>query len=226
MNNDINKHYTKWCEDWQAAKKKIGDIEEVIRLWQKPPKGWERISWEMGLGFRKGTQEDRGEQAIERQLLGNNGKINLHTFQHRGAYPIIALHHNMALANCRKNQVIADAFGLVAVGGCFHPLAMEVKVTAQNCWSALVQNLQQVRMLRANVCHLQNYLQDVVSGVGRGAWGMVLAPRAYYDRHPECLNACKKLLKRLKDDTTGRVVLATSDNLSDHKIGCVIGNWC
>ncbi len=209
-----------WCNAWKAAKHNVGDIGAVINL-RRVPRGQEKMSWEKVLGYRKSNTTDRGEQKIERQLLGARGFIEVHElYANHRYYPLVSLYQNMSLT--KKHRVIADAFGVVLVHGTSHPLVIEVKVSAQNCWSALVQNIQQVLLLRANPKPAQQFMP----GMSRGAWGMVLARKDYYDRDPAHLAACTALLKELKKAKTEiRVVLAVADKLKHHKIWVMAGNW-
>lgn len=180
-----------------------------------PTHQWTRKQLVDVLGFRKNTNEDKGEQKIERQLLGPRDTEREHQLVIQGkCYRLQALRHNIALSKYRSHQVIADALGTVLVSGKLHPLAIEIKETQGNCWSAVVQNIQQVRMLRNN----HNSIKRQFKTYG-GAWGMVLAPRRYYNKDLKSVAKAIELLKRLKKDTELRVALCYSDALDSDVVG-------
>jgi hypothetical protein len=64
----------------------------------------------------------------------------------------------MPLASRRKGQVIADAFGVLKAKNNVRPIIIEVKVTANNPWFALIKNLQQIRLARACAHKLQAFI--------------------------------------------------------------------
>lgn len=218
--------FEEWSRKWKAARKAIGAVESVMDLWSMTnvPTGWERQTWRMGMGYRKRSKNgtDRGEQNIERMFLGAKNQINLHRLkQGRSSCPILALYHNMPMANQRRGQVIADAFAVLEFKGRFQPLAVEIKWDANDCWFALVENLQQIKMLRRNVRYLNSFINIPDS---KGVWGMVLAPSKYYEINKDSLHACQPLLDRLKEKRA-RVLFACSDELHAHSITSVAGNW-
>ena len=221
-------HYQTWSKEWKDARHVIGDIDRIVRLLnQMPTHQWTREQLVEVLGFRKNTDEDKGEQTIERQLLGVRGTERGHNLLiHGKRYHLKATSHNVALSRHKSGQVIADALGIVDVSSKCHPLAIEIKVTQGNCWSAVVQNIQQVKMLRNN--HRNTKRQLKTSG---GAWGIVLAPRCYYDKNPDAVAKSINLLKWLKDTTKLRVALCYSDGLMDKNvigkktIECFYSNW-
>jgi hypothetical protein len=175
----------------------------------------------MEAGYRKTNMRDRGEQIIERALLATKGGIAGHLIKSgKKEYPMVAIHHSVYLTKFKEGQVIADALAAVFVDGHWHPLVIEVKNTAQDPLCALVQNLQQVRLLRAQVRRVLPFVK--VSD--RGVWGMVLAPPKYFEQHKDCLGLCRKLLSLLKQ-TQARVILAKWDNQLGHPFEVVCGNW-
>jgi hypothetical protein len=57
---------------------------------------------------------------------------------------------------------------------------IEVKVAANDPWFALVENLQQIRLARACAHKIQEFvLKSSKKRVGRGVWGLILAPESY-----------------------------------------------
>jgi len=215
-----------WSKKWKSAKK-THDVEDILRLWKiMPTEKWKRHrkNWLTLLGYRKNTTEERGEQIIERALLGTKGNERSHKLiLGCRSLKVTASRHNDALAGQRRGQVIVDATGTVTVGGTRHPLAIEIKSTADDCWSALVQNLQQIRLLRADEQGTKARFRAPA-----GTWGMVLAPRSYYDmpKNQKVLPKCCELLARLKESKSqARVVLAVSDKLKDNLIEVIAHNW-
>jgi hypothetical protein len=211
-----------WSAEWKVARRRTGDVDAVVKLWKTmPTHGWTREQLVDVLGFRKNNKKDVGEQAIERLLLGPRGTKREHSFLlDNRCFAFEAHRHAMALSKHRTGQVITDAIGTVQVGGKRHPLAIEIKKTQGDCWSAVVQNMQQVRMLRAQERKTKEEL-----GADGGAWGIVLAPKAYFDRDLSALRASQQLLERLKECTDLRIGLCYSDGLPEERIECFWSNW-
>jgi hypothetical protein len=124
------------------------------------------------------------------------------------------------LSKHKTGQVIADAVGKIQISGKWHPLAIEIKVTQGDCWSAVVQNMQQVRMLRAQGRKTLNQFH-----ADGGVWGMVLAPVRYFDKRPSALRASQELLERLRRKTHLRIALCYCDSLRDKQIECFWSTW-
>lgn len=218
----MNTHFENWRSDWETAKKAVGEIGTLRGMWKRPvPAGWKREGWNLPQGFRSSSAERRGEQAIESRLLGSQNGINIHWMK-RGneRWPFVAMHHRLPIANQRKSQVIADAFGLILLGSEVHPVVVEVKVRANDCWSAMVQNLLQIRMLRS--CHQMLKREFAVDF--RGVWGVVLAPKDYFEHDPIKFEACQQAMKALKS-TKARVAFCSTDDLDKRKIVYLAGNW-
>ncbi|MFH1021771.1 MAG: hypothetical protein V1809_00105 [Planctomycetota bacterium] len=224
-----------WSNAWISLMKSPGEYKEVIEQWQEPIQPcWKRKFWKVELGYRKNSEKDRGEQKHERALLGRKGCIGFKTIALRGGqYPFLGIYSDMRLASDfrerkARGQFIADAFGITYIGGRWHPLAVEVKDTNQNVWYAIVENLRQIRMLRANETNMNAFLSEIGLDKANGAWGMVLAPRKYYERCKRDGNKsweCSiKLLSELKKKNA-RICLAITDNLDDGKIEVIEGNW-
>ena len=214
--------FQKWSAKWKEACHTIGAIDHIVKLLgEMPTHEWKRDQLVDVLGFRKNTEVDKGEQVIERQLLGCKGTVRHHCLKIQSrCCELKGLHHNAALSKHQSGQVIVDALGTVKVDSKLHPLAIEIKVTQGNCWSAVIQNIQQVRMLRANEReHLRQFQAD------GGVWGMVLAPRKYFTNNPPAMKASEDLLKRLKKCTNLRIALCFSDGLPNKQIECFCTNW-
>jgi len=137
-----------------------------------------------------------------------------------------SIYHNMPLANQRGGQVIADAFGVLKIDKCTRPLMIEVKVTANDPWFALVENLQQIRLARACARKIQEFvLKSSKERVARGVWGLILAPESYYTKHAASLEKCRILLDALKQSSRARVAFGHSDYLADDQIKIIAHNW-
>jgi hypothetical protein len=223
-----NKKYQQWSARWEKARSTIGAIDEVICLLQNMPQGWQRQVWAEGFGYRHKHKEGsgpRGEQKVEHQLFNKY----LFGLEHaKKVYPFVALYHKIPLANQSKEQRIADALGLLVHQRKTHPVLVEVKTDANNCWYALVENLQQVIMARANPRYFGQFLSFHKLPDKPAFWGMVLAPRQYYSKDSnsgENWKQCLRLLDRLKKDTEARIAFAYSDYLNSHKIKIHHSNW-
>ena len=233
-----NPPFEEWSRQWKAARKSehIEHYKEILDLWapQNIPRKWHRDDWAGDLGFRKKTKEDthRGEQKIEKFLLGDEGTyktLDIHDSQDRTVGKLHSLYHNAALINQRSGQVIADVFGVICLGNKRHPAMIEVKVTDQHPWYALVENLFQVRLARACEPRIRAIVEKKWKiRIGQGAWGIVLAPREYFEnrKHQEQNRpACRELLRSLKANTKARVAFATSDHLANGFIQIIESNW-
>jgi hypothetical protein len=211
-----------WSAEWKEARRTIGDIDRIVNLWKRmPTHQWTREQLVEVLGFRKNNKKDVGEQTIERLLLGPKGTKQQHSFLFKErCYSFEAHRHAIALSKHKTGQVIADAVGKVQVSGKWHPLAIEIKKTQGDCWSAVVQNIQQVRMLRAQ----ERKTKDQLHADG-GVWGMVLAPAEYFAKHLDALRASQELLERLRKCTDLRVALCHSDSLACKRVECFWSNW-
>jgi len=218
-----------WSEKFKNCRKDIGNIEGVLNCWRSAiPTDWKRERWAASFGYRKNSKgDDRGEQVIERELLGQKGQWKLLKIEHKTlkSNSLISFYHNFPLAKFKSGQVIADAFGLVHIGKIYHPLVIEVKTNANDCWFALVENLQQIKMARANEVYLKTFLGKIHAPSAKGTWGLVVAPRSFYEKNDNCLSSCKKLLKTLKENTEARIAFAHSGKLEEDRIEIVCSNW-
>jgi len=126
----------------------------------------------------------------------------------------------------RSGQVIADAFGVLKIGKSIRPLFIEVKVTANDPWFALVENLQQIRLARACAHKIQDFVHTKSEHrVERGVWGLILASKTYYEKHVGKLNGCNPMLEVLKRTTRARVAFGISDYLATGQIRIIAHNW-
>jgi hypothetical protein len=233
------KEFTAWSGDWNNLKSRKGsrnDIDDVLQQWKKgPPVQVLGRVFPNTIGYRKNSKgEPKGEQKIEQQLLGRKGDpLRVHaisgsTVENLAIYPIF---NNFAAAKITaeiKGQIIADAFGILRVGSSFHPVSIEVKVDANHCWGAVVQNLQQVRFFRhagsTFRAKMLNHAGDFVpkGKTLAGAWGIVIAPLGYW-RAENRLKEAQTLLRTLTNTTKARILLAAIND-EDGTIGLVGGH--
>ena len=220
--------FSDWSSGWIDERKRKGiDPAKILALWQQPTtRGWEREIWEGQLGYRK-CSNNKGEQCIEKELFDGGPKVISFSEERTDTdCGLVAIYHNMPLANQRKGQVIADAFGVLKIGLCARPLLIEVKRDANDPWFALVENLQQIRLARACARRIQEFvLKSSKHRVERGVWGLILAPESYYKRHSASLTKCRSLLDVLRQNTRARVAFGTSDCLASGRIKIVAHNW-
>lgn len=235
-------NYAEWSRAWKDARHDSTSIDRVLDLWRlRPPKECLRESWPTksrrlrptDLGYRKVGIRDApaGEQVIEKALLGSRGSIREHRLVHGSRSLVLRADlHNMALSTEQGEQVIADAFGILEARDSEHPIAIEVKVTQGGWWSAVVQCLQQVRILRFNIDRLQAFCADHLGATrARGAWGMVLAPATYFEKSEHLRAKACLLLERLRD-TQARIIVAESgakgtEWLERQEVRYVAGHW-
>jgi hypothetical protein len=220
--------FSKWSAEWKAGRERT-DAWAILELWHQPvPRAWERAVWTGKLGYRK-RSSDKGEQRTEKELFNRVREDFALIFSDQepsAGYRVKTIYHNMPLANQRKGQVIADAFAVLVTDGNSRPLFIEVKVTANDPWFALVENLQQIRLARACARKIENFvLESSKHRVERGVWGLILAPEDYYARHSVRLSKCTLLLDALKKSTRARVAFGASDSLVKGEIRIVAHNW-
>lgn len=223
MSAGQNKKFTDWSVAWKDCRKR-SNTAQILKLWQNPlPQNWKRKIWEGKLGYRK-RSDDKGEQQIEARLLNCDGGVDV--VLDSKTIQLKAIYHNFPLANQRSGQVIADAFGVLEAGNTQRTLMIEVKVSDRNPWYALVENLQQVRLARACAQEVTQFVKKQTGqSPERGTWGLVLAPKKYYERHGREAAACKHLLEELKKRTQARVAFGISDFLAEGKIVIRASNW-
>lgn len=211
-----------WNKLWTAAKAARGDCEIVLKAWKEPPPVMmiARSKWDIPAGFRKNTERVKGEQQLEQQILGKEGEWKEHSIDFPGApgTKFAGAFNNFALMTQRSGQKIADGLGFICSPTCLHPVCIEVKTTANSLWSAVVQNLQQVRAARANRKNIENFVNNLKESVhyaphrnSRGTWGMVVAPSKYYEKYRGQMPSVLDLLEQMKKKTTARVILCSMD---------------
>lgn len=206
--------FATWSAEWKKLRE-TQDVEKAIEMWRaKKASDWERTDWTGEIeSYRHKIKSDRGEKKIERLLFERKEGFEIRVGEHViGAFK--ATYHQKPLANQKSGQVIADASGVLKLrkGKKVHPLMVEVKDTANDCWYALIECLQQVQMARA----YPDFKKTCPGTDGEGVWGMVLAPEDYFTtkRSDSLMSLCNALLKRLKQ-SHARIAFASSDKLKD-----------
>lgn len=222
--------FAQWSQNFKKARTQVGDNKLVIKLWQEQMQKlgeWRRTNWGREAGFTRNPKGGvtRGEMKTEQLMLGELGKLKrLQLCRNDQNYQLISVYHAAPSANPRSGQVIADVLGVVQVKKELHPLLVEIKTTDRDPWYALVECLQQVKLARANEKNLVQMLSRWVSPKPKGAWGLVVAPAGYYNKHKGILTKCEKLLEELKK-TKARVAFAAGDQLENLRLDWVCGNW-
>lgn len=222
-----------WSQEWETAKSSY-NIASVIKVWGKEvPKDAKRLTWKKELGYRKNTKDghERGEQKYEKALLGGKGELSFKTLITKTgkAYPFIGLYNDMRCAqdfhkSKATGQTIADAFGLLQCRRNSRPISVEVKVTANDPFYALVENLKQIKLMRFNEGNLNKFLSECNLQQSKGTWGIVLAPGKYFKK--KTFDKAKDLLRELKRSTEARVAFCSYDSLiSDGQIKIIESNW-
>ena len=106
------------------------------------------------------------------------------------------------------------------------PLFIEVKVAANDPWFALVENLQRIRLARACAHKIQAFVhENTEHRVERGVWGLILAPKGYYEKHSVNLAKCKLLLDAFETKHSRKGGVWNSDSLASGQIKIITQNW-
>lgn len=205
--------YNAWHARWEALKahRQQPSPEAVLEHWAERVPALGIRTTALGVtGYRKANAGSPvGEGRIEAAILGHEIVVRNAI---RGEPKLHALYHSPPLARTAAGQVYPDALGVLDFNGNRHPIAIEVKVTANDCWSAVVQCLRQVKMLRRKDRWLQTSLPPEFQRA-KGVWGMVLAPSNYYERAGARLPPTLALLKLLHTrKTDARIMLAEWDD--------------
>ncbi len=235
MSSNSVKHksaFAEWSSKFKELKKHPSKdrIQDVIEAYQEqaPTKAL-RQQWEHESGYRKISKDGklRGEQKIEHFLFGGAGGANIvYVHKNKDFIELRVSEHNFPLAAFRKGQVISDAFAFHVDGSGYRPVALEVKQTDGTPWYAVVENLIQVRLARSNLLRVEAHgnarlkqdgdAQEIID-LGprlpqrmRGAWGLIIAPPAYYEKADYALTL--DLIQELKTRTEARIMLATFEN--------------
>jgi hypothetical protein len=241
--------YEDWSDNFKTLKDLKSptqfDIDQVIKFYRDkhPPAESLRKHWNHDLGFRKNVADgtDRGEQEIERLLIGPRGEIKEIQIENplgrRKSLKVRVSDHNFPFSAFRRGQVISDAFGYHESGRDFRPVAIEVKVRNGSPWLAVVENLIQVCLARYNLKTIEergrklrlvtkalpHQLESETAWKVRGAWGLVVAPEQYY--HHSTYGITKKLIEQLKRQTMARIMLTKFDKTKEGTLDWLAGYW-
>ena len=210
-----------WATLWRSAREDSHhDCAKVLNIWKINPAkycGDTNYLRKIVLGYRKNSPNYAGEKKYEKALL--DGEFpHLINVQNGKFLRLHINHHAVALANKKSGQTITDCMGvLYQSNGKRHPIAIEIKENANNPWYAVVEVLQQIRLMRAGVKGLKQYFKSRVKiDDVKGAWGMVLAPDDYYAKDTgnaegSYAAACELCEYMIKNKTEARVIMASID---------------
>jgi hypothetical protein len=157
MSISFHEWSAKWTERRQYTGTQILDrdlplhIRYIQSLWHiKLPLAWERKNWAYlkQRGFRRGDKHDpQPEHKLEKKLFARpawvvkGGKLPMYL------YPEL---NEISFGNQGHGQRKIDVLAVLKIGGRTIPLAIEMKgKSTNNCWFAVVENLQQLRLLHS-----------------------------------------------------------------------------
>jgi hypothetical protein len=211
---DINEWDRIWKEIQIDTEGRLYTSANILDHWKKiPDKAYLRKGWPSmddkphirHLGYRKTSKpgkESVGEKGIERRLLGDRGKVKIHYLENGDeSLRLQVSFHNMGLGTARgPSQKIIDCFGVIDIGNKHFATAIEVKVDNERPWYAVIENLIQVQMLKANLENLQQYFGNPPLSFGTlsDALGIVIAPEPYF-KSTRIQNSFKRALDLIED---------------------------
>lgn len=195
-------------EEWNKARNDTGNIDLVLDLVKRGMtdlvRGRRNMGYPFGLSGKQRRESLRGESKIEAKLLSSpkSPKKCVLVKDSRMIKEIEFKANAAGLGNRRKGNIITDLFGIDGIGS---PVAGEVKVTDRNPWYAVVECVAQVALLRADRQHLMSWLKEKLGDDirGRGAWGIVIAPKEYWEKKEK--EVAKRLVEKLHDKTKIRI---------------------
>jgi hypothetical protein len=185
-----------WCHAWDE----LGDfngpelpgphrrIRDLLALWEAPvPGSWMRSGPDTpgrlisGQRYTRGNLHGarRGEHEIEYEILVTHFEkvrwLGRPLLDGVNAYPL-----TRDSGGARHDNVEADLVLLAGSADSASLLVADVKVTDGNTWTALVQNLRQLRLFTANASCLSLFEQRGVETNVTAICGAVIAPRVFY----------------------------------------------
>jgi hypothetical protein len=217
---------TQWAQGRQYTGTQISEqalpsrIKSVINLWNlEMPLAWERGDWAFlqQRGFRRGDEHDpQPEHKLERELFDlrvwevKGGTLPMHL------YPEL---NEISFGNQGDGQRKIDVLALLRIEDRTTPLAIEMKgKSTNNCWFAVVENLQQLRLLRSypqSRLALNPWLEPFEQLPLSHSWGMVLAPPSFFDAKGQKQNSfrqAKELIRALRNELEVIILLAAFNN--------------
>lgn len=192
---------------WNKAKENVGALEvvrELIEVGRKERRGGREMQYSITLHGNQRRASTRGEGVVETQLLSTCKKPKecILLKDEKKIKSVYFTDNAVGIGARQKGNIIVDLFGLDDRDS---PVCGEVKITANNPWSAVVQCVEQVALLRSDRAFLRNNLrtkaQKDIRGVG--AWGLVIAPPKYWDKKE--FHAAKRLVEYLRSKTMVRI---------------------
>jgi hypothetical protein len=193
--------------DWRNAWDELGEFQgrelpepqirigKVLELWQAPiPEPWMRSEADtrqrlLGPRYTRkdGKVPNPGEHPIEYEILQTH--FDRATYLGRplldgvNAYPLVK-----DSAGGRKGNVEADLVLLAGPVDSASILVGDVKVTDGNPWTALVQNLRQLRLFTANLECARLFNRRGVTANMVHICGGVIAPKTFYSKRGQKAN--------------------------------------
>lgn len=180
------------------------------------PLAWERENWTFlrQRGFRRGDKHrPQPEHKLEKKLFDlsvwevKGGTLPMHL------YPEL---NEISFGNQGDGQRKIDVLALLKVGDKITPLAIEMKgKSTNNCWFAVVENLQQLRLLRnypLSRLALSPWLKPFQQPLLTQSGGMVLAPPLFFDAKGQKNNSfrqAKELIRAIRKELGIIIFLAT-----------------
>jgi len=192
---------------WDKAKDNVGTLEDVrklIEIGRKDRRGSRKMQYSFSLHGNQRRASMRGEGVIETQLLSTSKKSKECVLlkDEKRIKSVRFTDNAVGIGARRKDNVIVDLFGLDDRDS---PVCGEVKITANNPWSAVVQSVEQVALLRSDRAFLRNNLRAKAQKDIRavGAWGLVIAPPKYWLKKE--FQEAKRLVEYLRSKTMVRI---------------------
>lgn len=178
-----------WRDRWDELGKTDGRIDEVLALWAAPiPGSWMRSAVDIpGRLLKKDdryTRGDRdrprrGEHEIEHEILVSRFDritcLGRPLLDGVNAYPLVK-----DSLGARNDNVEADLALLVGPPDAPSILVADVKKTDGNPWTALIQNLRQLRLYMANPTCGAFFNRRSVKTCASEIRGAVIAPETFY----------------------------------------------
>jgi hypothetical protein len=196
MSTSAEADFTAWRNKWDVLGRFDGPqlrdperrISEILSLWQiEPPGPWRRSAKDLPKRLLKdghyargnGNSKRPGEHRIEFELLERdfvsvtyNGR---HLLDGVNAFPLVK-----STVGRRNDNVEADLVILVGPTDAASILVLDVKKTDGNAWSALVQNLRQLRLFLSNPVCISVFADRKSDATIAETIGGVIAPGEFY----------------------------------------------
>jgi len=198
---------------WGRARKKVGAIRDVVRLIQAGPadtRGKRNMAYKIELTGKQRRASIPGEGKIEAQLLSarDKPKLCLIMKDRRKLSTVRFMSNAFGIGARRRGNVFTDLFGLDKKNS---PVCGEVKIKADNPWSAVVQCSEQVALLRSDRKFFSENIRAKNKAIkGTGTWGLIIAPPKYWDKRE--ITVAKRLVKRLREKTKVRICCVSYDD--------------